>query len=69
MAEDEIVIFLPVIEAEERTCFNCVHDSDVIEVDDFGVESVRTWCTAYQELIDSETYAAEDCPTYQRRVE
>jgi len=30
---------------------------------------VVTFCTVYAELIDSETYAAEDCFTYERCTE
>jgi hypothetical protein len=44
-----------------RSCFDCVHFDELI--DDDGVQS---YCTAYEEVIDSEAYNAEDCPIYER---
>lgn len=43
-----------------RTCFSCVffdeHDTD---------DGLVSYCTAYDETIDSEVYSAEDCSTYE----
>lgn len=44
-----------------RSCFTCMNSRSV-DVDDSPV----TWCTIYEEIIDSELYAAEDCFTYER---
>jgi len=47
-----------------RTCFNCT-DLDQREMDDEDPASgVASYCTLIQEWIDSEVYAASDCPAY-----
>lgn len=45
-----------------RSCFECRYFDEVTH-EDLGVQ---TYCPIYDEVIDSETYAAEDCPTYER---
>jgi hypothetical protein len=45
-----------------RSCFNCCAFDEKEDPDDWGVMS---YCTIYDEFIDSELYAAEHCPSYQ----
>lgn len=53
-----VVIQLPVA---QRSCFTCVH-ARFPERNGGAV----TFCTVYDEDVDSEAYAAEDCFTYER---
>lgn len=45
----------------ERTCFVCPHHTDVTD-ENTGLAS---WCTAFDQPIDSETYEAEDCSLFE----
>lgn len=41
---------------EPRSCFTCANAR---------FYEFATWCSIYEEVIDSEVYAAEDCFTYE----
>jgi hypothetical protein len=45
-----------------RSCFTCSN----ARFPDSDIAGPVTWCTIYDEVIDSEAYAAEDCFTYER---
>jgi hypothetical protein len=48
----------------DRTCFVCPHHEDRMDSDDRSPGLV-SWCTAFDQPIDSEAYEAEDCDLFE----
>ena len=48
-----------------RSCFDCEHHEDREDDPDNYLSS---WCSLWGQPIDSETYEAEDCSTYEPRT-
>lgn len=61
--EDRTAEVVPLYPA--RSCFECAHFTERDDPDD-PASGVYSYCTVYQEVIDSEAYSAEDCPAYER---
>jgi hypothetical protein len=60
VSEGAQIIAFPVVQV--RSCFTCVN----ARFPEDDVAGPVTVCTVYDEVIDSEVYAAEDCFTYEQ---
>lgn len=62
MASGATAVVLPFPIQEARSCFICEHWR--------GIEGGSvSWCSAYEQVIDSEAYEAGDCFIYERTDE
>lgn len=62
MADGALAPVIPLF--EPRSCFECIHHQDRESPSEWGDHGLHSYCTVFEEQIDSEVYAAEDCEAY-----
>lgn len=62
--EPPMAVVIPLF-TEERSCFSCEHARFPEVKGKYGI-GISTYCSVYEQFVDSETYEAEDCFTFSR---